>query len=98
MFTEPDPPIREDEDEWGPLANDGEERETNGSGTGTTGSKNWELKRCLLDSVYGSELGFRASADVRAEVSELVSQLEAANPFPNPTDVPGLLDGNWVLV
>ncbi|XP_021765592.1 probable plastid-lipid-associated protein 3, chloroplastic [Chenopodium quinoa] len=99
-FADSDPPIREDEDEWGRLAIDGEEikeRETNGSSS-TWVNKNWELKRCLLDSLYGSELGFRASAEVRAEVSELVNQLEAANPNPNPTEVPGLLDGNWVLV
>ncbi|XP_057518905.1 probable plastid-lipid-associated protein 3, chloroplastic [Amaranthus tricolor] len=94
-FSDPDPPIREDEDEWGPPSVDGVDRETNGS---TRENKNWELKRCLIDSVYGSDFGFRASSEVRAEVSELVNQLEAANPFPNPTEVPGLLDGNWVLV
>ncbi|GER34655.1 plastid-lipid associated protein PAP / fibrillinfamily protein [Striga asiatica] len=59
--------------------------------------KLWELKRALLDTVYGSDLGFRASAEVRAEVHELVSQLEAANPTLAPTESTGLLDGNWVL-
>lgn len=60
--------------------------------------KNLELKRCLVDTVYGSDFGFRASTEARAEVSELVNQLEARNPTPNPTEVPNLLDGNWVLV
>lgn len=57
-----------------------------------------ELKRALVDTVYGSDFGFRASAEVRAEALELVSQLEAANPTPAPTESPELLDGNWFLV
>jgi hypothetical protein len=62
------------------------------------GNKLAELKRCLVDTVYGTELGFRAGQEVRAELSELVSQLEAANPTPAPTEAPGALDGNWVLL
>ncbi|XP_074283539.1 plastid lipid-associated protein 3, chloroplastic [Silene latifolia] len=98
-FTAPDPPVRDDE--WG-----------SGSGTGTgtgsridtgvevesDGAKNLELKRCLVDTVYGTDFGFKVGSEVRGEVSELINQLEAANPVPNPTEVPGLLDGNWVLV
>lgn len=61
-------------------------------------SKLTELKRCLVDTLYGTELGFRAGSEVRAEVLELVNQLEAANPTPAPTENPGLLDGNWVLL
>ncbi|CAL4932442.1 unnamed protein product [Urochloa decumbens] len=57
-----------------------------------------DLKRCLVDTVYGSELGFRASTEVRGEVVELVSQLEAANPTPAPVEAPDLLDGNWILI
>ncbi|XP_047328402.1 probable plastid-lipid-associated protein 3, chloroplastic [Impatiens glandulifera] len=57
-----------------------------------------ELKRCLVDTLYGVDLGFRASAEVRAEASELISQLEAANPTPAPSESPELLDGNWVLL
>ncbi|KAE9596922.1 hypothetical protein Lal_00007370 [Lupinus albus] len=56
------------------------------------------LKRALVDTVYGTELGFRAGSEIRAEVSELVTQLEAANPTPNPVEEPGLLNGNWVLL
>jgi len=62
------------------------------------GNKLTELKRCLVDTVYGTELGFRAGPEVRAEVSELVGQLEAANPTPAPNEAPGALDGNWVLL
>ncbi|KAL8152689.1 hypothetical protein V2J09_010449, partial [Rumex salicifolius] len=72
-----------------------------GSGNGSAqvdvdgSDKNLDLKRCLVDSVYGTDLGFQASPEVRAELSELVNQLEAANPTPNPTEDPTLLDGNW---
>ncbi|XP_060179782.1 plastoglobulin-1, chloroplastic-like [Lycium barbarum] len=56
------------------------------------------LKRCLIDTVYGTDFGLRASSEIRAEALELVSQLEAANPTPNPVESPELLDGNWILV
>ncbi|KAK3041548.1 hypothetical protein RJ639_000682 [Escallonia herrerae] len=102
-FADSDPP--KNEDEWGPAA---EVDEYVTSGNGSAGAdanvaaggddKVGELKRCLVDSVYGTELGFRASSEVRAEVLELVAQLEAANPTPAPTEVAELLDGNWVLV
>ncbi|CAI5506613.1 unnamed protein product [Closterium sp. Naga37s-1] len=56
-----------------------------------------DLKLCLIDSLYGTERGFRASGETRAEVAELVAQLEAANPTEAPTESPAL-NGNWVLV
>ncbi|TMW91711.1 hypothetical protein EJD97_013988 [Solanum chilense] len=54
-----------------------------------------EMKRCLIDTVYGTDFGLRASSEVRAEALELVAKLEAANPTPTPVE---LLDGNWILV
>ncbi|PHT39910.1 putative plastid-lipid-associated protein 3, chloroplastic [Capsicum baccatum] len=57
-----------------------------------------ELKRSLIDTVYGTDFGLKASSEVRAEALELVAQLEAANPTPNPVESPELLDGNWILV
>lgn len=60
--------------------------------------KREELKRCLVDTVYGSDLGFRASTEVRGEVVELVTQLEAANPTTAPVETPDLLDSNWILM
>uniref|UniRef100_A0A0E0F150 Plastid lipid-associated protein/fibrillin conserved domain-containing protein n=1 Tax=Oryza meridionalis TaxID=40149 RepID=A0A0E0F150_9ORYZ len=57
-----------------------------------------ELKRCLVDTVYGSDLGFRASSEVRGEVLELVTQLESANPTPEPVQATHLLAGNWILI
>jgi hypothetical protein len=41
----------------------------------------------LLDSLYGTERGMSARSEVRAEINELISQLEAKNPVPNPTEV-----------
>lgn len=103
-MADSDPP--KDEDEWGKAAEREEEYVVagNGSAAAVDGSdyrdndKLEELKRCLVDSVYGTDLGFRASSEVRAEVFELVSQLEALNPIPVPTDAVGELDGNWVLL
>ncbi|KAJ4839124.1 hypothetical protein Tsubulata_042710 [Turnera subulata] len=91
-----DPP--RDEDEW-------EERDGgggNGSATpapsGGKDEKVEELKRCLVDTVYGTDLGFAAGGEIRAEVSEIVNQLEALNPNPAPVETTGLLDGKWILV
>lgn len=41
----------------------------------------------LLDSLYGTERGVAASSEVRGEISELITQLEAANPSSDPNDV-----------
>ncbi|XP_017973328.1 PREDICTED: plastid lipid-associated protein 3, chloroplastic [Theobroma cacao] len=57
-----------------------------------------DLKRCLVDTVYGTELGFRTGPEVRADVLELVNQLEAVNPTPAPVEATQLLDGYWVLL
>ncbi|KAI9177559.1 hypothetical protein LWI28_016687 [Acer negundo] len=98
-LADSDPPM--DEDEW-------EEeyvRQSNGSAAQVVDTEEEEevaavsdLKRCLVDTVYGTEFGFRASPDVRAEVLELVNQLEAVNPTPNPVEATAALDGNWVLL
>eukprot|EP00887_Chlorella_sp_A99_P006433 scaffold3.g6433.t1 len=57
-----------------------------------------ELKVALLDTLYGTERGLAASSDTRAEVSELVTQLEARNPTPEPNEARGKLSGAWRLV
>ncbi len=41
----------------------------------------------LLDSLFGTNRGARANAEVRAEINELISQLEAKNPTPAPNEV-----------
>ncbi|KAJ6804115.1 putative plastid-lipid-associated protein 2, chloroplastic [Iris pallida] len=57
-----------------------------------------ELKKRLLDAVAGSERGLAASSERRAEIVELITQLEAKNPTPAPTEAIALLDGKWILV
>lgn len=99
-FSGPDPSGEEADDEWG-----GVEVKDDRYGNGTPGvdvdgesQKLKDLKRALVDTVYGTDFGFRASSEVRAEAIELIAQLEAANPTPAPTESPELLDGNWVLL
>nr|GMC78652.1 plastid-lipid-associated protein, chloroplastic [Ipomoea batatas] len=42
------------------------------------------LKKQLVDSFYGTNRGLGASSETRAEVVELITQLEAKNPTPAP--------------
>ncbi|KAL5980425.1 hypothetical protein ACLOJK_028333 [Asimina triloba] len=101
-LPEADPPTNEDE--WEVDRGSSDCISTNGSPP--TGYEKGEpaqdtlgdLKRALIDSFYGTELGSRASVETRAEIVELVNQLEAANPTPAPTEASSLLNGNWVLV
>ncbi|XP_010516724.1 PREDICTED: probable plastid-lipid-associated protein 3, chloroplastic [Camelina sativa] len=94
-FADSDPP--RNEDEWEEEIVGGAEADA-GNGSAVSDDNTWELKRCLADTVYGTELGFRAGSEVRAEVLELVNQLEALNPTPAPLENPELLDGNWFLL
>ncbi|XP_010529464.1 PREDICTED: probable plastid-lipid-associated protein 1, chloroplastic [Tarenaya hassleriana] len=55
------------------------------------------LKRALAESLYGTDRGLRASSETRAEIGELITQLEAKNPTPAPTDALFLLNGKWIL-
>ncbi|XP_027081820.1 plastoglobulin-1, chloroplastic [Coffea eugenioides] len=99
-FSGPDPPGEEADDEWGGVGVK-DDRYGNGSpGVEVDGEsqKLRDLKRALVDTVYGTDFGFRASSELRAEAIELIAQLEAANPNPAPTESPELLDGNWVLL
>ncbi|KAH7619209.1 hypothetical protein Ndes2526B_g06162 [Nannochloris sp. 'desiccata'] len=56
-----------------------------------------DLKAVLQDTFWGTERGLSADSDTRAEIVELISQLEARNPTPNPNDAIEKLDGNWKL-
>ncbi|GAB4830803.1 prolyl aminopeptidase [Ancistrocladus abbreviatus] len=57
-----------------------------------------KLKKALVDSFYGTDRGLRASSETRAEVVELINQLEPKNPTPAPTEALSLLNGKWILV
>jgi hypothetical protein len=56
-----------------------------------------ELKAKLKEALYGTERGLRASSETRCEVVELITQLEALNPTPAPTEALALLNGKWIL-
>ena len=45
------------------------------------------LQASLLDSLFGTNRGANANAEVRAEINELILQLEAKNPTPAPNEV-----------
>ncbi|KAK4265057.1 hypothetical protein QN277_026159 [Acacia crassicarpa] len=99
-----DPP--KDEDEWEEVGVDvGDIDQGNGTPAATikdqtigVDDKLVGLKQALVDTVYGTELGFRAGQEVRAEISKLVNQLEAANSTLSPVDELGLFNGTWVLL
>jgi hypothetical protein len=56
-----------------------------------------ELKAKLKEALYGTERGLRASSETQCEVVELITQLEALNPTPAPTEALALLNGKWIL-
>ncbi|XP_023518403.1 chromoplast-specific carotenoid-associated protein, chromoplastic-like [Cucurbita pepo subsp. pepo] len=60
-------------------------------------SEIYKLKKALVDSFYGTDRGLRASSETRAEIVELITQLEAKNPTPAPTEALTLLNGKWIL-
>ncbi|KAI5330817.1 PREDICTED: fibrillin [Prunus dulcis] len=88
-----------DEDEWGP------EKETESAVAVAEDDKPAEpesaetsrLKKALVDSFYGTDRGLSATSETRAEIVELITQLEAQNPTPAPTEALPLLNGKWIL-
>ncbi|KAL6207185.1 hypothetical protein ACLB2K_024430 [Fragaria x ananassa] len=56
-----------------------------------------KLKKALVDSFYGTDRGLSATSETRAEIVELITQLEAQNPTPAPTEPLPLLNGKWIL-
>lgn len=92
-----DPPSLQD-DEWGAASDlPPKERDSSVGDISVDNSGLAELKRCLVDCFFGTEYGLRASSQIRAEIGELISQLEAQNPTPVPTEAISL-QGNWVLL
>ncbi|KAK9267876.1 hypothetical protein L1049_010313 [Liquidambar formosana] len=55
------------------------------------------LKKALVDSFYGTDRGLSATSETRAEIVELITQLEAKNPTAAPTEALPLLNGKWIL-
>lgn len=90
-----------DEDEWGP------DQAASGEDSAVAVAEEEEkpveaaeisrLKKALVDSFYGTDRGLKASSETRAEIVELITQLEAKNPNPAPTEALSLLNGKWIL-
>ncbi|KAG4948820.1 hypothetical protein AAZX31_15G107500 [Glycine max] len=86
------------DDEWGP-----EKEEAYGGGVAVeekptkSETETEKLKKALVDSFYGTDRGLKATSETRAEIVELITQLEAKNPNPVPTDALTLLNGKWIL-
>ncbi|XP_054792162.1 plastid-lipid-associated protein, chloroplastic-like [Prosopis cineraria] len=87
-----------DDDEWGP-----EKKEDSAVPVAVAEEKAVEeletdrLKKALVDSFYGTDRGLKATSETRAEIVELITQLEAKNPNPAPTEALTLLNGKWIL-
>ncbi|KAJ0016827.1 hypothetical protein Pint_09730 [Pistacia integerrima] len=87
-----------DDDEWGP-----DKEEEGGAVAVVEEEKPKELteidnlKKALVDSFYGTDRGLTATSETRAEIVELITQLEAKNPTPAPTEALALLNGKWIL-
>ncbi|KAJ8465411.1 hypothetical protein OPV22_027963 [Ensete ventricosum] len=90
--SQADPP--KDEDEWGREPGGAEYLSENGTPV-PSDDKLEDLKRCLVDSLSMTELGLRASVEDRAEILELINQMEASNPTPAPTEAAGA--SRWKL-
>lgn len=82
-----------DEDEWGPE----KETESAVAVAEPEPAETSRLKKALVDSFYGTDRGLSATSETRAEIVELITQLEAQNPTPAPTEALPLLNGKWIL-
>lgn len=51
------------------------------------------MKAQLLDSFVGTNRGFSASSEIRAEINELITALEATNPTEAPNQAVDKLSG-----
>ncbi|OEL30120.1 putative plastid-lipid-associated protein 2, chloroplastic [Dichanthelium oligosanthes] len=86
------------EDEWGPEPDGGPAvTAAVAEAPAPEASEVAELKARLKEALYGTERGLRASSETRADVVELITQLEARNPTPAPTEALTLLNGKWIL-
>ncbi|KAI3419290.1 PAP_fibrillin domain-containing protein [Psidium guajava] len=97
-----------EDDEWGPEKDEEEPASEAGGGAAVAVAVPEEelpkevaeiagLKRKLVGLFYGTDRGLRATSETRAEIVELITQLEAKNPTPAPTEALTMLNGKWIL-
>lgn len=85
------------EDEWGPEAGERGSALSVAEEAIEAVEETERLKRSLADSLYGTDRGLNASSETRAEIGDLITQLESKNPTPAPTEALFLLNGKWIL-
>ncbi|KAL0845573.1 hypothetical protein Bca101_018819 [Brassica carinata] len=86
------------DDEWGPeRGSSSSVGEKEAEEAIESAEETERLKRVLADSLYGTDRGLSASSETRAEISELITQLESKNPNPAPNEALFLLNGKWIL-
>lgn len=86
-----------DDDEWGKDAPEGPPAAATVAQEEGEAAAIGELKKKLKELLYGTNRGLTASSESRAEIVELITQLEARNPTPAPTEALSLLNGKWIL-
>ena len=88
------------DDEWGPEKDEGSAvsvAEKPDEESAVEVSEIARLKKALVDSLYGTNRGLSATSETRAEIVELITQLESKNPTPAPTEALSMLNGKWIL-
>lgn len=85
------------EDEWGPEVGERGSALSVAEEAIEAVEETERLKRSLADSLYGTDRGLNASSETRAEIGDLITQLESKNPTPAPTEALFLLNGKWIL-
>ncbi|KAJ6813402.1 putative plastid-lipid-associated protein 2, chloroplastic [Iris pallida] len=88
----------DDDEEWGKQARDELRAAAEVVAVAEEATETRALKEKMFEAFRGTDRGLRASGETRAEVDELIAQLEAKNPTPAPTEAVALLDGKWILV
>ncbi|ESQ55131.1 hypothetical protein EUTSA_v10025758mg [Eutrema salsugineum] len=89
--------VTDAEDEWGPETGERGSALSVAEEAIEAVEETEVLKRTLADSLYGTDRGLSASSETRAEIGDLITQLESKNPTPAPTEALFLLNGKWIL-
>ncbi|KAG0623183.1 hypothetical protein M758_3G154500 [Ceratodon purpureus] len=56
------------------------------------------LKQDLILALSGTNWGMDANRETHAVIADIITQLEAVNPNPAPTEALEVLDGKWIMV
>lgn len=56
-----------------------------------------DLKKSLANAVYGTNWGMNATRETHAAIADIITQLEAVNPTPAPTENLETINGKWIM-